>query len=95
MRLYGRGQCCNAYQTKACLFILFIYLQNFVAFDRQIPQSYTPLWGAHVEVLERFSTSSDHEVPHRVNPLEKFSTSSEVPQNHNDLPSTRSQALPP
>ncbi len=29
------------------------------------------------------------------NPLEKFSTSSEVPQNHNDLPSTCSQALPP
>ena len=30
-----------------------------------------------------------------INPLEKLSTSSEVPQNHNDLPSTRSQALPP
>ncbi len=30
-----------------------------------------------------------------INPLEKFSTSSEVPQNHNDLPSIRFQALPP
>ena len=28
-------------------------------------------------------------------PSEKLSTSSEVPQNHNDLPSTRSQALLP
>ncbi len=28
-------------------------------------------------------------------PSEKLSTSREVPQNHNDLPSTRSQALPP
>ena len=30
-----------------------------------------------------------------INPSEKLSTSSEVPQNHNDLPSTRSQAIPP
>ena len=30
-----------------------------------------------------------------LNPLEKLSTSSEVPQNHKDLPSIRSQALPP
>ncbi len=30
-----------------------------------------------------------------INPLEKFSPLSKMPENHNDLPSTRSQALPP
>ncbi len=30
-----------------------------------------------------------------IEPFRKFSTSSEVPQNHDDSPSTYSQALPP
>ncbi len=38
-----------SYDRALVIFIyLFIYLQNFVAFDRQIPQSYTPLWGAPI-----------------------------------------------
>ncbi len=41
-------------------------------------------------VDEFFST-----VPAHINPIENLSTSTEVPQNHNDLPSTRSQALSP
>ncbi len=38
---------------------------------------------------------NSHSILRHINPIENLSTSSEVPQNHNDLPSTRSQALPP
>ncbi len=42
----------------------------------------------------RISTVYNISLRH-INRIEKSFTSSEVPQNHNDLPSTRSQALPP
>ena len=58
-----------------------------IEFEKKVTQS-CPIYRGFLCII---STCSKTHIPFR----KKLSTSSEVPQNHNNLPSTRLQALPP